>query len=280
MTFEFSFHLYGFFVGLGIVAGFLVIEKVQKKFSLAISYWPVVDFFPWVLISGLIGARLYHILDYWQYYSQNPVEVFYLWHGGLGIYGALFGGVIGIWLYLKLKTQSPKLKTKTQNLKLNKTFFSYLDLLVFGLPLGQAIGRLGNYFNQELYGLPTNLPWGIYISPKNRIEGFKEYDFFQPLFAYEAFWDMAIFIILIKMLNSKLKCQNSKPKLKTKNYFPPGIFFFSYLFLYGFGRFWLEFLRINPWRVGGINLAQGISLGLATISLVWFAKTKLFKLND
>jgi len=134
-----------------------------------------------------------------------------------------------------------------------------LDLAAFGLPVGQAIGRLGNYFNQELYGLPTNLPWGIYIKPENRIERLAGYEYFHPLFFYEAVWDIIIFIILVIIINII-----RKPK--------PGLFFFTYLGLYGFGRFWLEFLRINPWKVGGIDIAQGISLGLVVISGIFLVQ--------
>lgn len=115
--------------------------------------------------------------------------------------------------------------------------------MAFGLPIGQAIGRIGNYFNHELYGLPTSLPWAI--------EGG-----YHPLFAYEAVWNIIIFITIITVIKVI-----KKPK--------PGSFFFLYLGLYGFGRFWLEFLRIEPWRVGGVNVAQGISL-ICLIGLIWY----------
>ena len=256
-----SFHLYGFFIGLGIVVGILVVEKIRKKFPAARYQIPVNYLLPWVVIFGLVGARLYHVVDYWQYYSENLLKVFYLWQGGMGIYGAVVGGFVGLWIFLKLKT-------KTQNSKFSKIFLSYLDLISFGLPVGQAIGRLGNYFNQELYGLPTNLSWGIYISLKNRVEGFAGYEYFHPLFFYEAIWNLAIFIILIKIASSRFKVPRQRAGRQGSRWYKQGTFFFIYLCLYGFGRFWLEFLRINPWKAGGIDIAQGISLGLVVIGLV------------
>ena len=257
-----SFHLYGFFIGLGIVAGLLVVEKIQKKFPVARYQIPISYLLLWLVIFGLIGARLYHVINYWWYYSKNQLEVFSLWQGGFGIFGAVAGGIAGLWIFLKLKTPAKFSRCSTreiqagrQNAKFWKQFLIYLDIISFGLPVGQAIGRIGNYFNQELYGLPTNLPWGIYINPENRLPGYGSFSRFQPLFLYEAIWDLTIFIGLISLISLIGKVK-------------PGFFFFLYLGFYGFGRFWLEFLRIDPWRIGVIDVAQGISLGLVVISLI------------
>ena len=231
------FHLYGFFVGLGIVAGAWVAEKVRKNcFIVSLFNCSIYELLPWGLIPGIIGARLYHVIDYWQYYSQDPVKILYLWEGGLGIFGGLGGGILGVGIYCLLFHCSIA------------SLFKLLDLIAFGLPIGQAIGRLGNYFNQELYGLPTSLPWGIYIET--------EKGYFHPLFAYEMVWDIIIFIGLISLIGRIGRVK-------------PGAFFFIYLGLYSFGRFWLEFLRIEPWQIGGINVAQAISL-ICLISLIWY----------
>jgi len=252
-----TFHSYGFFIGLGIVAGLLVVEKVKEKFPDTRYPIPVNYLLFWLVIFGLIGARLYHVIDYWQYYSKNPIEIFYLWQGGMGIYGAIAGGFVSLWGFAIVacyKSSTKKNFRKLFNCSIPK-LLNYADLAAFGLPVAQAIGRLGNYFNQELYGLPTNLPWGIYISLENRLPGYEGFSYFQPLFAFEAVWNIIIFLILITIIKII-----KKPK--------PGIFFFTYLGLYGFGRFWLEFLRINPWEILGINTAQGISLGLVMIGLI------------
>lgn len=247
------FNFYGFFISLGILAGILVIEKIKpllnKKYL--ISQVNVDDIFPWVLIFGLIGARLYHIIDYWQYYSQNIWQIFYLWQGGLGIFGGILGGIIGLWIFSRIKYKK---------LKINKKdfFLLLLDLLVIGLALGQAIGRWGNYFNQELYGLPTSLPWAIYIQPENRLAGYETFSRFQPLFLYESLGCLLIFFFLLFLL--KLK----EGRLK------PGKLFFSYLGLYSFLRFWLEFLRIRHWMIKGIVVNQAVCLGLIMISVYNF----------
>ena len=217
-----TLHLYGFFVGLGIVAGIIVVEKINKKILTA-------ELFSWIIIPAIFGARIYHVIDYWQYYQENLWQILYLWQGGLAIYGSIIGGFIGLWFYSKLK-------------KIN--IFAVCDVIAIGLPIGQAIGRLGNFFNKELYGLPTSLPWGIYINNKK----------YHPLFSYEAIWDILIFIVLIILIKT-----NKKRKT--------GFFFFSYLGLYSFGRFWLDFLRIDPWKIGTLAVSQYISLIFLAISL-------------
>jgi len=203
-----TFHVYGFFVGLGVVVGAWISKRIYRDL-------PVDKLFPWVVIPAIFGARIYNVIDYWIYYQQDPVKIFYLWEGGLGIYGAIAGGIIGLLVFSR------------------KSFFPHLDAISFGLPIGQAIGRIGNYFNRELY----------------------------PIAIYEAIWDLLIFIILIIIRKKKLR---------------PGSFFFLYLGLYGSGRFFLEFLRIDPWRLAGINVAQGISLSLVLISLIRYKQWNFF----
>ncbi|OIP03723.1 hypothetical protein AUK18_01345 [Candidatus Beckwithbacteria bacterium CG2_30_44_31] len=123
-----------------------------------------------------------------------------------------------------------------------------LDAGALGLPLGQAIARWGNYFNQELYGLPTNLPWGIYIRPENRLLEVMDFKYFHPLFLYESLWCLIIFIIIINIIKV---IPMGKGKI-----------FAVYLGLYGLGRFFLEFLRLEAWTINGVNVAQMISAGL------------------
>jgi phosphatidylglycerol:prolipoprotein diacylglycerol transferase len=293
---------YGLFIALGILAGYWVVEKINKKFSVLGSWFLVSEALPWVLLPAIAGARLYHVLDYWQYYSKNLVETFFIWKGGLGIFGGIFGGVIGLWIFVwKLpitdfkKTFSRKakddreldsaslcdrqpsiLKERLKSLlswrsKFFKMiiwqfplrqdlFLSLLDLGVIGLSIGQAIGRWGNYFNQELYGLPTNLPWGIYIRPENRLPGFEHFTHFHPLFLYESLGCWLIFFILMTVYRLPF----TRKKVGTT--------FFLYLFLYSLLRFSLEFLRIGGWGWGILTIAQWISLGLAVISGRFFLK--------
>ena len=213
-------------IGLGVLAGAWAASLAEsrragKKDKHA---WDAVF---WAVGLGLVGARIYHVIDWWSYYSQHLLEIPAVWRGGMGIYGGILGGVIGLWIYVK--------KRKGRILPL-------LDAGAVGLPLGQAIARWGNYFNQELYGQPTDLPWGIYIRPENRLLSVWEYEKFHPLWLYESLWCLVIFLVLLKVVK--------------KNQF------IIYLGLYGLGRFFLEFLRIEAWTISGINVAQAISLGL------------------
>jgi phosphatidylglycerol:prolipoprotein diacylglycerol transferase len=216
------FNFYGFFIGLGMLMGVLVVEKIQSRLSGVNDWQSAANIFPWALIPGIIGARFYHVIDYWQYYEKNPWQILAIWEGGLGIFGGIIGGVIGLAVF-----------AKTQDLKsFKKYFLSLLDLGAVGLAIGQAIGRWGNFFNQELYGWPTNLPWGIFIKPENRLAGFEAFSHFHPLFLYESLGCLIIFIILLRAIRKR-----------------GGGVFFLYVFLYSFLRFWLEFLRIEGWEI-------------------------------
>jgi phosphatidylglycerol:prolipoprotein diacylglycerol transferase len=183
-----------------------------------------------VIPLGVIGARLYHVIDQWGYYSQHPASI--IGFAGLGIYGAVIGGAIGVIIYTKWR----KIST-----------LRWLDIIAPGLILAQAIGRWGNFFNQELYGYPTDLPWAIYIDPVHRLPGYEAYSHFHPLFFYEFIWDLTGFILLMiigRKLNNKLF---------------NGDLFLSYVVYYGIGRFILEGLKIDVWTIAGLPTARWIS---------------------
>ena len=222
-----TFHLYGLMIGLGVLVGAWVASKKDKKI------W---DCLVWVIGGGIIGARLYHVVDWWSYYSQHLSQIPAVWRGGMGIYGGILGGILGLWIYTRRREEP------------NLLFLKMLDAGALGLPLGQAIARWGNYFNQELYGLPTNLPWGIYIRPENRLLEVMDFKYFHPLFLYESLWCLIIFIIIINIIKV---IPMGKGKI-----------FAVYLGLYGLGRFFLEFLRLEAWTINGVNVAQMISAGL------------------
>lgn len=227
------FHLYGLMIGLGAWAALMVAEKSCSKSARKLLDRSWVG----IILGGIIGARLYHVIDFWYFYQDNLGEILAIWHGGLGIFGGIIGGLATAWFYTRTKEK----------------FLTILDLLSLGLPLGQAIGRFGNYFNQELYGLPTNLIWGIYIKPENRLWNVAEFERFHPLFLYESLWCLVVFLILKKL---NLKVGSGKTTA-------------VYLGLYGLGRFFLEYLRIDSWYIGMINVAQAISAGLV-ISAIAF----------
>jgi phosphatidylglycerol---prolipoprotein diacylglyceryl transferase len=229
-----TLHGYGLMIGVAVVVGVMVAERVyikekgdKKIFDRAL--W-------WTLGGGVVGARLYHVIDYWEYYSAQIDEVVKVWQGGLGIYGALAGGILGLFLALRGKARG------------KKEVYRLLDAGAFGLLPAQAIGRVGNWINQELYGLPTDLPWGIYISPEYRAAGFEEFSYFHPLFAYEALLLVVGFGVLWWLWQHKRWA------------FGRGMYFGVYLIWYGVVRGGLEFLRIDPWRVGGIPVALWVSI--------------------
>lgn len=239
------FHLYGVLIGLGLLSGLWVVAQQAKRFTIHFSL--VEESLFWIALPALFGARLYHVVTDWQLYrSATLLERIAVWQGGLGLFGALIGGMVGILFYSGYHRQGEK------NLAPTKTFFIILDLLAFGAPLAQAIGRVGNFINQELYGVPTNLPWGI------EINGLR----YHPLFAYEALGSIGIFIF-VNWLGIAKKFPIGK-----------GQYACVYLTLYGLLRFWLEFLRIESARPTGtfalFTMAQWASLCLSTIALIVF----------
>lgn len=201
-------------------------------------------------ILGIIGARLYHVFDQdvWPQYRANPETIFYVWRGGIGIFGAFAGAVTALLLYVRLKGLNT---------------LRWMDIGAPAFLLGQAIGRWGNFFNQELFGKPTDLPWGITI-PEARVLAeapqYLGFDKFHPLFLYESllsFLGVAVIIFVARRFGSWLR---------------PGDAFLMYLIWYPTERFALEFLRASKWEQGGIPMAQWIGGTLVLVAIgvmVW-----------
>lgn len=166
---------YGLLVGLGAWLGWELSVFQAKKRGLDVHnlekvIWPT-------LIVGLVGARAWHVVTDWHLYQDRWLEVVAIWQGGISIFGALVGGVIGLWLgcWWLARYQHVHISWKL-----------LADLSIFGLPVAQAVGRLGNWFNHELYGWPSNLPWAIFIPLEYRLPGLEDFERFQPLFGYES----------------------------------------------------------------------------------------------
>ena len=219
---------YGLLIGLGIWLATEVSVWTGKRME--IKREVIENGFWWVVLGGLIGARLYHVVDYWEVYGKNWVEILMVWRGGLGIWGAIGGGVVGlIWFYWMNKD------------RLGLDLFKLLDVAVVGVPLAQAIGRWGNYINGELYGKVTELPWGIGVAG---VEGRVH-----PLFLYESGLNLGLFTLLVWMVN--------RQRRKDVGGRIAGV----YLVGYGLTRFFLESLRPEEmiWQIGGIAVAQIIA---------------------
>ncbi|MFN3491254.1 MAG: prolipoprotein diacylglyceryl transferase [Anaerolineales bacterium] len=227
----------GILIALGIACGAWLSAYQAKRFNHdpEIIYYL---FFP-LTIWGLIGARLWHILTpplssvqlglTTQHYLSHPIDTLALWLGGFGIPGAILGGILALYIFCR-KYQQP--------------FWQLADILAPGLALAQVIGRLTNYFNQELYGLPTNLPWTIFIEPAYRLTGYENIEFYHPLFAYEMILNSINFILLFglgRKFSSKLNA---------------GDLFLCYLAFYSLIRFGLEFLRLDVSLINGVNINQ------------------------
>jgi phosphatidylglycerol---prolipoprotein diacylglyceryl transferase len=241
-------HYYGILIMIGVIAATWVsIRRARLYDQDPEQAWEIL---PWALIGGILGARIWHILTppasmveqgiTTYYYLTHPLDALAIWKGGLGIPGAVIGGALALFIY----TRRHKL-----------SFLSWVDIIAPGLALAQAIGRWGNFINQELYGAPSNLPWAIYIDPAYRLPGYKDIAYYQPLFLYESIYDLLIMASLL------LISKRYKAKLK------PGYIFQFYLILYPVGRFFLEFLRLDPSNVGGLNVNQTLMAVIAISSL-------------
>lgn len=227
--------MYGFLITLSIIFSSLIAEKLAKQKNLDLKiFWELIF---WGFIGSIIGARLYHVIDLIEYYSKQPLNIFFIWNGGLGIIGAILGAIIASVVYLKLKKQP---------------IYDFLDLGAVFFPISQAVGRIGNYLNKELYGKPTDSPLGIYIPPENRIIGYEPYTTYHPLFLYEMVLNLILFLVLWTMYKKNLK---------------KGTIFYFFILGYSLIRFFLEFLRIEPWTINNINIAQALCIISIVISL-------------
>lgn len=269
-----SLRLYGLIVGGGILVGAWVAAKmVEKEGEDAELVW---DGLMWVVVGGLVGARLYHVVDFWGYYQANPGRMLAIWNGGVGIFGALLGGVVGLSIYIfrveKFSIFNPSADSgqvfqfSEARLFLGRLLW-FLDVAAFGIPVSQAIGRWGNFVNQELYGPPTDLPWGIFIEEKYRLPGYENFTRFHPLFLYESVLNLGLALVLWRLYRQGVGIAGKKIEVGQ------GGFFGAYLAGYGVIRFLLEFMRLERWSWGSIPVAQVVSVGMIVVGLV------LIKLN-
>ncbi len=245
-----SLHWYGLIMTLAIFLGALVASRfVSRHAGDGNVIW---DMLLWVLVPALVGARLYYVFiqsprgpNGINQYLADPIEILQVWRGGIHIYGALIFGGIALLLYLRMQ---------------KLPYMRYLDGVALGLTLGQAIGRLGNFINQELYGPPTTLPWGLRIDADHRISPYDDLIHypdstrFQPLFLYEMIWDAIGFVLLLWISRRFAK------RLRT------GDIFCLYLIWVPLGRFFLEFLRTDSWFFPGTSFnAAHILTAIAVI---------------
>lgn len=225
-----SVHWYGIMIGVGILLcyAWAVIEVKRRKAEL--KHLDGMAF--WVIMSGIIGSRLYYVLFYPSSFLANPAEILQVWKGGLAIHGALIGGAAAYFIYV-IRHRLPLLL--------------YADIIMPGILLAQALGRWGNFFNSEAFGTPTSLPWKLFIPEENRPELYADFSFFHPTFLYESIWNLLGFILLVIISRKAHKLEH-------------GYILGLYLMWYSFGRFFIEILRTDSLYLGPLKAAQAASI--------------------
>jgi len=235
-----------------MISVMLIFNFIKTNFSKKLAD-DFIDFSPLLIISGVVGARLFYICGNLKFYISNPFETVMINHGGLSIFGAILVTILFFYFYSRIK---------------NIKYFFYMDMIALFLPLAQAIGRFGNYFNQEAFGLPANGILKLFVDSKYRPSLYADISYYHPTFLYEAMCDFFIFLFLFLFVRKSLKL----------NKYIEGQITFSYLLLYCVVRFLIEFIRIDSvMNVGFLSIAQIISLLLGVSAFGYLVI--LFKKN-
>lgn len=238
----FALRWYGLLIALAVLAGLALATRLGKARGIEAAL--IADLLPLLVLGAVIGARVYYVALEWRQYASNPIEVLAIWRGGIAIHGALIGGTLTTILYCRWRRQP---------------FWPLLDVLVPAVALGQAIGRWGNFFNSEAFGVPTDLPWKLRIPAASRPPEFLEHLYFHPTFLYESLWNVGVCLLLLVLFR-----QASRSQIQL----PAGALSCVYLMAYSSGRVWIEGLRIDPLCLfaeppfceGGLRMAQLVSL--------------------
>lgn len=242
-------YFYGVILALAISIGTIVANSLGEKYF-QLKKDTIIDLAPYLVVFGIIGARLYYCCLNHDFYLRFPTEILAIRHGGISIHGAILGGFLGLVIFAK--------KHKIPILKLS-------DVSALGLILAQAIGRWGNFFNSEAFGRPTNLPWKLYIAPQYRPIPYTDVEYFHPTFLYESILDFILFGILFYLV-------------KTHKFSKCGNITFLYLIFYSLIRIFVESIRIDSvCYILGIPVAIVISLIIITVSVFFLVKNNLFR---
>ena len=242
-----TLHMYGLMLLLAIAAciGLTGIRYVRRG-----GDWDtVLRVAVWGVAAGIVGARAYHVLTSWDEVPDEWWGPFAVWKGGLGVWGGIaLGCVVGAIVAKRSGANVPVLA----------------DCTAPGLLLAQGIGRIGNWWNQELYGKPTDEPWGLEIDPQHRVQGYEQYDTFHPTFLYELIYDSVMVVVLL-LVDRFFRIR------------PPALFAL-YVSFYTFGRFFEELLRIDPaHELAGLRLNAWVSIVLFVLSTAFFVWWQFFQ---
>ena len=245
---------YGLLIATAVLLGLVLATRLGRRRG--IDPTVIADLLPVLVFGAVLGARLYYVALEWRQYQGHWFDALAIWRGGIAIHGALLGGTLATVLYCRWRRQP---------------FWSLLDVLVPAVALGQAIGRWGNFFNSEAFGLPTDLPWKLTIPIQNRPLQFLDAETFHPTFLYESLWNLAVLALLLGLFRAA-----SRGRLQL----PAGALSCVYLMAYSSGRLWIEGLRLDPLCLlaqppfceGGLRMAQLVSLlliALGSLGLWW-----------
>ncbi len=223
-------HMYGLLIVAGVFAAVWLADRRWRSRGGEPGTFAAIAI--WGVPGGLIGARIYHIVTDYELYTHHPIGALEIWQGGLGIWGGIAGGTLAAWFYVR---------------RHDLDFPAIMDAVAPALPLAQAIGRWGNYFNQELFGRPTNLPWGVKIAVANRPAAYINNVAFHPTFLYESLWDLAV-VLLVLYIEKHVRLRK-------------GYLFGVYVALYTFGRFFTEYMRIDfAHKILGLRINDWVSV--------------------
>ena len=237
----FTLRWYGLLIAAAVLIGLNLSSRLARSRDLENGL--ISDLLPLLVLASVLGARAYYVAFEWRNYSDNWIKALAIWEGGIAIHGALIAGTLTLILFCRWRRQS---------------FWDLLDVLVPSLALGQAIGRWGNFFNSEAFGVPTDLPWKLFVPYQNRPVVYADAQFFHPTFLYESIWNLVLFLLLIALFR---RGEQGKMTL------PSGALACTYLLGYSLGRIWIEGLRIDPLCLGalppacegGLRIAQLVS---------------------
>ncbi len=233
-------HMYGLLIAVGVLVAVRI--AVGRWVRAGHEARDLEEMVPWVVLAGVVGARVYHVISDVQLFRGDWARALRIWEGGLSIWGAVGGGAAAVVVLARRRGLSV--------LELG-------DAIAPGLLTAQAIGRWGNWFNQELFGRPTDLPWGLEIDLVHRPPGYEAYETFHPTFLYESLW---VLVVLAAIL-----------ALERRVRLAPGRVFALYVVGYTFGRFFFEWLRIDPANtIGPLRLNGWVSAALFAFGLAWF----------
>ena len=240
----FALRWYGLLIAIAVLAGLGLATRLGRQRGIDPAL--ITDLLPLLVLGAVVGARIYYVALEWRQFRGNWLDALAIWRGGIAIHGALIGGSLALILFCRWRRQA---------------FWPLLDVLVPAVALGQAIGRWGNFFNSEAFGLPTDLPWKLTIPLANRPAPFLDQSGFHPTFLYESLWNLGVCALLLLLFR-----QSNRGRIQL----PAGALSCIYLMAYSSGRVWIEGLRLDPLCLlaeppfceGGLRMAQLMSLVL------------------